>query len=158
MDNLGSHKRQAIRRLIRTVGAKLFFLPAYSPDLNPIKQVFAKIKTCKADELRRWFAADLERDPIGPIRLKHISISKSQPIRPFRPPHLAGEIYHEELLQELLEAGDHGKRRWPRRSAVSPRRGLGVSMIQCLMTRLVRRHKCERAPRPLMSLPGGHRE
>ncbi len=52
MDNLGSHKRQAIRRLIRTAGAKLFFLPPYSPDLNPIEQVFAKLKTLlrKADE------------------------------------------------------------------------------------------------------------
>ena len=45
MDNLGSHKRQAIRRLIRSVGARLFFLPPYSPDLNPIEQVFAKLKT-----------------------------------------------------------------------------------------------------------------
>jgi transposase len=52
MDNLGSHKRQAIRRLIRAGGAKLFFLPPYSPDLNPIEQVFAKLKTLlrKADE------------------------------------------------------------------------------------------------------------
>jgi transposase len=52
MDNLGSDKRQAIRRLIRTAGAKLFFLPPYSPDLNPIEQVFAKLKTLlrKADE------------------------------------------------------------------------------------------------------------
>ena len=45
MDNLGSHKRQAIRRVIRAAGAKLLFLPAYSPDLNPIEQVFAKLKT-----------------------------------------------------------------------------------------------------------------
>jgi transposase len=45
MDNLGSHKRQAIRHAIRAVGAKLLFLPAYSPDLNPIEQVFAKLKT-----------------------------------------------------------------------------------------------------------------
>jgi transposase len=45
MDNLGSHKAQAIRRLIRAAGAKLFFLPRYSPDLNPIEQVFAKLKT-----------------------------------------------------------------------------------------------------------------
>lgn len=45
MDNLGSHKRQAIRRAIRTAGAKLLFLPVYSPDLNPIEQVFAKLKT-----------------------------------------------------------------------------------------------------------------
>ena len=45
MDNLGSHKAQAVRRLIRAAGAKLFFLPRYSPDLNPIEQVFAKLKT-----------------------------------------------------------------------------------------------------------------
>ena len=44
MDNLGSHKGKAVRQLIRSVGAKLFFLPKYSPDLNPIEQVFAKLK------------------------------------------------------------------------------------------------------------------
>src|SRR5271156_3611576 len=44
MDNLGSHKSRAVRQLIRSAGAKLFFLPKYSPDLNPIEQVFAKIK------------------------------------------------------------------------------------------------------------------
>ena len=44
MDNLGSHKGKAVRRLIRAAGAKLFFLPKYSPDLNPIEQVFAKLK------------------------------------------------------------------------------------------------------------------
>ena len=51
MDNLGSHKSQAVRRLIRATGAKLFFLPRYSPDLNPIEQVFSKLKTLlrKAD-------------------------------------------------------------------------------------------------------------
>jgi transposase len=48
MDNLGSHKGKAVRRLIRSVGAKLFFLPKYSPDLNPIEQVFAKSSTCSA--------------------------------------------------------------------------------------------------------------
>ena len=45
MDNLGSHKSQAVRDAIRATGAKLFFLPPYSPDLNPIEQVFAKLKT-----------------------------------------------------------------------------------------------------------------
>jgi hypothetical protein len=37
MDNLGSHKSKAVRRLIRSAGAKLFFLPKYSPDPNPIE-------------------------------------------------------------------------------------------------------------------------
>ncbi|WP_260582715.1 IS630 family transposase [Sphingopyxis sp. PET50] len=45
MDNLGSHKGQAVRNAIRAAGAKLLFLPPYSPDLNPIEQVFAKLKT-----------------------------------------------------------------------------------------------------------------
>lgn len=44
MDNLGSHKGKAVRDLIRSVGAKLLFLPKYSPDLNPIEQFFAKFK------------------------------------------------------------------------------------------------------------------
>jgi transposase len=44
MDNLGSHKGKAVRQLIRAAGAKLFFLPKYSPDLNPIEQIFAKLK------------------------------------------------------------------------------------------------------------------
>ena len=51
MDNLGSHKGRAIRAAIRAAKAKLLFLPAYSPDLNPIEQAFAKMKTLlrKAD-------------------------------------------------------------------------------------------------------------
>jgi transposase len=44
MDNLGSHKGPAIRRAIRNAGARLFLLPKYSPDLNPIEQVCAKLK------------------------------------------------------------------------------------------------------------------
>jgi transposase len=51
MDNLNSHKGRIVRDLIRKAGAHLFFLPAYSPDMNAIEQVFAKIKTLlrKAD-------------------------------------------------------------------------------------------------------------
>ena len=45
LDNLGSHKGEAARRAICKSGARLFFLPPYSPDLNPIEQVFAKLKT-----------------------------------------------------------------------------------------------------------------
>ena len=44
MDNLGSHKSAALRRMIRAAGARLWYLPPYSPDLNPIEQAFAKIK------------------------------------------------------------------------------------------------------------------
>lgn len=51
-DNLGSHKGLPARHLIRDAGAHLLFLPPYSPDLNPIEMVFAKLKTLfrKADE------------------------------------------------------------------------------------------------------------
>jgi transposase len=52
IDNLGSHKGNAIRGAIRSAGAHLAFLPPYSPDLNPIEQVFAKMKALlrKAEE------------------------------------------------------------------------------------------------------------
>ena len=59
MDNLGSHKGTAVRQAIRAAGAKLFFLPKYSPDLNPIEQFFAKLKHL----LRK--AAARTPDPIG---------------------------------------------------------------------------------------------
>ncbi len=45
LDNLGSHKGEAVRKAIRKAGAHLIFLPPYSPDLNPIEQVFSKLKT-----------------------------------------------------------------------------------------------------------------
>ena len=44
LDNLSSHKSQRTQRLIEEAGAKLVFLPPYSPDFNPIEMVFAKIK------------------------------------------------------------------------------------------------------------------
>lgn len=44
MDNLGSHKVAGVRAAIEAVGAELRYLPPYSPDLNPIEQVFAKLK------------------------------------------------------------------------------------------------------------------
>jgi transposase len=52
LDNLGSHKGQPVRRAIRAAGAHLLFLPPYSPDLNPIEMMFAKLKTLlrRADE------------------------------------------------------------------------------------------------------------
>ena len=61
IDNLGSHKGKAVRRAIRAAGAKLFFLPPYSPDLNPIEQVFAKLKTLLRKAAERSVEATWKR-------------------------------------------------------------------------------------------------
>ena len=53
LDNLASHKGKAVRQAIRTAGARLWFLPPYSPDLNPIEQTFAKIKHWMRDAQKR---------------------------------------------------------------------------------------------------------
>ena len=52
MDNASVHMVEGVAEAIEARGAILFYLPAYSPDLNPIKMVFAKLKTLfrKADE------------------------------------------------------------------------------------------------------------
>jgi transposase len=57
MDNLSSHKHPAIRRAIRSIGAKLFYLPRYSPDRNPIEQAFSKLKTLLRKENARTLEA-----------------------------------------------------------------------------------------------------
>jgi transposase len=44
MDNLSSHKASKVRALIEAVGAKLLYLPPYSPDFNPIEMLFSKLK------------------------------------------------------------------------------------------------------------------
>jgi len=44
MDNLSSHKGPAVRQAIEVAGARLLFLPPYSPDFNPIENAFAKFK------------------------------------------------------------------------------------------------------------------
>jgi transposase len=58
LDNLSSHKVSGVKEAIESVGAKVVYLPAYSPDFNPIENVFAKLKTLvrklklrKVDEL-----------------------------------------------------------------------------------------------------------
>jgi len=45
LDNLGSHKAAVLRTIIRAAGARLWYLPPYSPDLNPIEPCWSKIKT-----------------------------------------------------------------------------------------------------------------
>src|SRR5271157_4481027 len=59
MDNLGSHRGKAVRSAIREAGAKLFFLPKYSPDLNPIEQVFSKLKHGRRKTAARSYDAVL---------------------------------------------------------------------------------------------------
>jgi len=44
MDNLGSHKSAGVRAAIEAAGARLLYLPPYSPDFNPIENAFAKLK------------------------------------------------------------------------------------------------------------------
>ena len=44
MDNLAAHKVAGVREAVAAVGASILYLPPYSPDLNPIEQVFAKLK------------------------------------------------------------------------------------------------------------------
>ena len=45
MDNLSAHKGERVRELVEERGAELLYLPPYSPDLNPIEEAFAKIKS-----------------------------------------------------------------------------------------------------------------
>jgi transposase len=61
MDNLGSHKGHAVRRAIRSVDARLLFLPPYSSDLKPIGQVFAKLKTLLRNAAERTVEATWQR-------------------------------------------------------------------------------------------------
>jgi transposase len=45
LDNLSAHKNKEVREMIESVGAELWFLPAYSPDLNPIEKMWSKVKS-----------------------------------------------------------------------------------------------------------------
>ena len=68
MDNLSSHKIAGVREAIEAAGAKLAYLPAYSPDFNPIEQFFAKLKAMlrnRKGARRVWDAADLKAGRAG---------------------------------------------------------------------------------------------
>ena len=65
MDNLGSHKGKNVRQAIRAAGARLFYLPKYSPDLNPIEQFFAKLKHWLRKAAQR--TVETVYQAIGPI-------------------------------------------------------------------------------------------
>ena len=65
LDNLGSHRGKAVRQAIRKAGAHLIFLPKYSPDLNPIEQLCAKLKTLLRKKAARTVKAI--QDAIGEL-------------------------------------------------------------------------------------------
>ena len=61
MDNLAAHKVAGVRQAIEACGAELHYLPPYSPDLNPIEQVFAKLKTLLRKAAERTIEATWRR-------------------------------------------------------------------------------------------------
>jgi transposase len=60
MDNLGAHRPKRVRELIEERGAKLLYLPSYSPDLNPIEEAFAKVKNLLRNAAARTKGALVE--------------------------------------------------------------------------------------------------
>lgn len=60
MDNLSPHKSEPTLSLIRQAGARILFLPAYSPDLNPIEKMWSKVKSCLRTAEARTQAALLQ--------------------------------------------------------------------------------------------------
>jgi transposase len=60
MDNLASHKVKGVRQAIEQAGATVRYLPAYSPDLNPIEQAFAKLKAALRKAAARTFDTLIE--------------------------------------------------------------------------------------------------
>jgi len=76
LDNLSSHKRSRTRELIESAGAELVYLPPYSPDLNPIEMIFAKVKqllrslACRTRE-ELWQAMQSVLDRVTPSDAAH---------------------------------------------------------------------------------------
>ena len=62
LDNLSAHKGNEIREMIESVGAELWFLPPYSPDLNPIEKMWSKVKA-----ILRKIKARTEEDLVAAI-------------------------------------------------------------------------------------------
>lgn len=86
LDNLGSHKVAGIEEAMTAAGAQLRFLPPYSPDLNPIEQVFSKMKTYLRKVAKRtvdelWSAIGKLMDDFAPDEceryIRHAGYGKS---------------------------------------------------------------------------------
>ena len=81
IDNLGSHKGKAVRRAIRNAGAKLIFLPKYSPDLNPIEMLFAKLKHLLRKAARRTLDAicDAIAEILDTVSAQNVETTSKKP-------------------------------------------------------------------------------
>jgi transposase len=91
LDNLGSHKGKAARDAIAAAGAELRFLPPYSPDLNPIEQVFAKLKTllrrtAPRDRQTLWQGIGELLDRFTPAECRNYIANSGYPSLPTRLP------------------------------------------------------------------------
>jgi len=82
LDNLSTHKMARVRELITACGAEVHYLPAYSPDLNPIEQAFAKLKA----HLRQAAARTLDQ----------LQSAVAQGLQSFRPDHCRGFFRHAQ--------------------------------------------------------------
>jgi transposase len=80
LDNLAVHKVDGVRQAIATVGAFILYLPPYSPDLNPIEQLFAKLKAL----LRKTTARTKDA----------LSIAIGSVLQSFRPDECANYLTH----------------------------------------------------------------
>jgi transposase len=80
LDNLSTHKIAAVEKLVTACGASVRYLPAYSPDLNPIEQAFAKLKA----HLRQAAARTLD----------DLNVALADALRSFRPEHCRNFFRH----------------------------------------------------------------
>ena len=76
MDNLAAHKVAGVREAIRAAGASVLYLPPYSPDLNPIEQLFAKLKALLRKAAARthealWTTIGLLLDAFSPAECQN---------------------------------------------------------------------------------------
>ena len=112
LNNLGSHKSAAVRRMIRAAGARLWYLPPYSPDLNPIEQAFAKIK--------HWMRCAQKRTVEGVWRHIGTLVAEIKPAECNN--YFANAGYASTKISTALPA-----RHSPHCGAQAERRGVGIS-------------------------------
>jgi transposase len=69
LDNLSSHKVEGVRQALAAAGATVVYLPPYSPDLNPIEKLFAKLKTLLRKAAKRSTEELWKGSPLEYVRL-----------------------------------------------------------------------------------------